>query len=79
MQDDESVTQGSSGRIGIIISNFDSPYYGQVVDGASEVLLQNGYTTLVHSSGKWSFGEKASWDALMRSAEHSPPFSVKTI
>jgi len=48
MQDDEGGTKASSGRIGTIISNFDSPYYGQVVDGASEVLLQNGYTTLVH-------------------------------
>lgn len=56
-----------TGRIGIIIHNFDSPFYGPIVDGAARLVHHYGYTTVVHASGGSVAGEQHSWEALIRS------------
>ena len=37
-------------RIGIVINHFGSSYYGKILDGACELLIQNGYLPLVQPS-----------------------------
>lgn len=55
----------SSRTIGVVINCFDSPYYGNMIQGAEKGLRTVGYKTIAESSGENAGGEKAAWDSLL--------------
>ncbi|MFK7852527.1 MAG: substrate-binding domain-containing protein [Granulosicoccus sp.] len=54
----------SLGRIGIITNDFDSIYYGHIVQGASSYLLKRGFQALVQSSFSSHLGQVGDYFSL---------------
>ena len=52
------------GLIGIITNTFESPYYGRMVERASNFLLVRGYHSIVQSNAKSKTGELDAWMSL---------------
>lgn len=52
------------GLIGILANTFDSPFYGQILECASNYLLERGYHSIVQSTAKSKAGELNAWISL---------------
>jgi len=63
-QSDFALTRKDEIRVGIIINKFGSSYYGRMLDGACELLIQNGYLPLVQPSYVTTNGETIALNTL---------------
>lgn len=59
------ISQTRHYRIGIVTNQFESPYFGRMIDSAVKCLTKLGHTAIVQSNAETQKGESSDWHSLM--------------